>query len=195
MPDAPMTPMPDDRPAVNAAAINTILETPRLRIEPLAKRHAAQLFESMQDPAIYQWISMAPPADLELLEERWARVAARVLEAQDEFSFGWAVRRVEDDAWIGKLDAEVLRHGIATNVGYFFFPPYWGQGYASEAVAALSAHLARHGVIEQRATVTLGNDASARVLEHAGFVRSRVLPANDTIRGVVVDDVEFMRRD
>jgi RimJ/RimL family protein N-acetyltransferase len=42
---------------------------------------------------------------------------------------------------------------------------------------------------------TRGNDASGRVLEHAGFVRSRVLPGNDILRGVPVDDVEYLRFD
>ena len=187
--------MPDELPALDALALNATIATPRLRLEPLSGCHARGMFEGMQHPAIYEWISMSPPVSAEWLEERWARVEHRALVGQDVIDLGWAVQRVEDGAWIGKLDAEVLSHGVATNVGYFFFPPFWGRGYASEAVTALSEHLARHGVVEQRATVTLGNDASGRVLERAGFARTRVLPGNDTLRGVVVDDVEYVRRD
>jgi RimJ/RimL family protein N-acetyltransferase len=104
------------------------------------------------------------------------------------------VRRASDGCHIGKLDAEVARNDVATNVGYIVFLPFWNQGYATEAVRALAAHLERQGVVEQRALVTLGNDASARVLINSGFVRTRLIPDNDTIRGEKYDDVEYVRK-
>ena len=59
---------------------------------------------------------------------------------------------------------------------------------------ALACHLERLGIVEQRALVTLGNGASERVLTKAGFIRTRVIPLNDTIRGEQYYDVEFVRR-
>ncbi|MFL6695964.1 MAG: GNAT family N-acetyltransferase [Vitreoscilla sp.] len=179
---------------VDGPAINVDVATPRLRLEPLAERHAASLFEGLREPAIYQWISLQPSPDLAHLQARWARVAQRPLQGVQVLDFGWAVQRIADGAWIGKMDAEVTARGVATNVGYAFVPACWGQGYATEAVTALSEHLRRHGVIEQHATVTVGNEASCRVLERAGFVRERVIVGNDTLRGVLVDDIEYVRR-
>ncbi len=181
--------------ALDGATLGAPLATARLRIEPLQARHARLLFDGMREAAIYEWISMRQPTDVAELEARWRLPARDGTTACEMIVLGWAVQRTEDGAWIGKLDAEIQASAVASNVGYFFFPAFWGQGYASEAVAALCAHLARHGVAEQHATVTLGNDASCRVLERAGFVRTRVLPGNDTLRGVVVDDVEYVRRD
>jgi ribosomal-protein-alanine N-acetyltransferase len=177
--------MPDPSTPVDGPAINVDIATPRLRLEPLDERHAAPLFEGLRDPAIYQWISLQPSPDLAHLRARWARVAQRPLCGVEVLDFGWAVQRIVDGAWIGKMDAEV---------GYAFVCACWGQGYATEAVAALSEHLRRHGVIEQHATVTVGNEASCRVLERAGFVPERVIVGNDTLRGVLVDDIEYVRR-
>ena len=186
--------MGSEKAVVHGPDINVVLVTARLRIEPLNASHAAPMFEAMRDPAIYEWISMAPSPDLAHLERRWAWVAERPLVGVEVMDFGWAVRLRADGACIGKMDAEVTARGVASNVGYLFMPAYWGRGYATEAVTALSDHLRRHGVLRQHATVTLGNDASCRVLEHAGFARERVLAGNDTVRGVLVDDVEYVRR-
>ena len=186
--------MPDAPTAVHGLAINVTIATPRLRLEPLGERHAERLFEGLREPAIYEWISQQPSPDLAHLRARWARVAQFPMTGVDVLDFGWAVQRIADGAWIGKMDAEVTTRGVATNVGYAFVPAYWGHGYATEAVTALSEHLRCHGAVEQHATVTLGNDASCRVLERAGFLRERVIPGNDRLRGVLVDDVEYVRR-
>ena len=180
--------------AVHGPDIAVTLTSARLRIEPLNAGHAAPMFEAMRDPSLYEWISMAPSPDLAHLQRRWQWVADRPLVDVDTLDLGWAVQRESDGAWIGKMDAEVTTQGVARNVGYLFLSAYWGQGYATEAVRVLSDHLRRHGVVCQHATVTLGNEASCRVLEHAGFARERVLPGNDTVRGVLVDDVEYVRR-
>ena len=185
--------MQDASTPVHGPDLNVALTTARLRIEPLAAAHAAAMFEPMRDPAVYQWISLEPSPDLAHLARRWAWVAARPLVDVEVLDLGWAVRRRADGACIGKMDAEVTAAGVATNVGYMFWAAYWGQGYATEAVTALSDHLQRHGVTRQHAAVTLGNEASCRVLEHAGFVRERILAANDTLRGMPVDDVEYVR--
>lgn len=61
---------------------------------------------------------------------------------------------------------------VATNVGWTFFPPHWGNGFSSEALGALAEPLERGGVGEQRAIVTEGNVDSVRVAERCGFVRT-----------------------
>lgn len=102
-----------------------------------------------------------------------------------------AVRFIEDIALPGRVvgteyafvivvDDEVVGHISVKNVdrarddgeiGYWIGRPYWGRGYASEAVRLMVA-FAFEGLGLRRlyAHVLAHNPASGRVLEKAGFV-------------------------
>jgi len=175
------------------ATLTAGFDSPRLRIAPVDADQAAAMLAWLLDPQVYTWISLKPPPDLATLQARLAAWGTRCSLDERELQLAWSVQRRSDGAWIGALDVNLSQSGVATNVGYFFGPPYWGQGLASEAVAALCAHLDAHGITEHHATVTVGNDASCRVLQRCGFRRIGLLPGNDTVRGELVDDWVFCR--
>lgn len=57
-------------------------------------------------------------------------------------------------------------------IGYGFGREVWGNGYATEAVKALCSHLlTKADVRAVCAETAMGNRASERVLEKAGFMR------------------------
>jgi len=63
-----------------------------------------------------------------------------------------------------------LRDGPAPDIGYWLGAPYWGKGYATEAVRALIDRAfgdLNHEALQAAARVT--NPASRRVLEKCGF--------------------------
>jgi [ribosomal protein S5]-alanine N-acetyltransferase len=184
--------MPNRFPAPRALSLNCPLSTERLSITPLLGADAAPMFEPLQADALYAWISTEPPTSVAALAARWQRNESRLAPDGSTAWLGWAVRA--GDVIVGKLDAEIDTRRVATNVGYLVFVDHWGKGFATEALSAISDHLARSGVVEQHASVTVGNVASCRVLEKAGFVQNGVLPANDTIRGVACDDFAYVRR-
>ncbi len=168
------------------------LDTDRLVLEPMGERHAEAFFEPLHDDAIYQWISMDKPISLEKLRGQLGRSEARVAPDGQTAWPTWALRRKSDGVYIGRVDAEITLAFEASNVGYFLFPPHWGQGYATEAVQAATQHLIGQGVHRLVATVTAGNAASERVLQKAGYGFIQVLVGNDIIRGIPMDDREYV---
>jgi ribosomal-protein-alanine N-acetyltransferase len=169
------------------------IQTPRLLLTPIMGSHADAAFGHMQDDAIYEWISMNKPRSAESLRANWTRLESRLSTEGNDAWPVWAVIRRSDGSLIGEVDAVVDDHCVCTNLGYYFFKDFWGQGYASEAVRAAADHLVQQGIHRLAATVTVGNHASAQVLKKAGFVFNAILPDNDTLRGVPVDDEEYVR--
>jgi RimJ/RimL family protein N-acetyltransferase len=175
-----------------AMRLSAPLETARMLLEPMGACHADAFFEPLHDEAIYQWISMDKPTSLEGLRGQLLRSEARVAPDGQTAWPTWALRRKFDGVYLGRVDAEITLSMEASNLGYYLFAAHWGQGYATEAVRAVTQHLLGQGVHRLVATVTAGNSASDRVLQKAGFVFTRVLVGNDIIRGVPMDDREYV---
>ena len=175
-----------------AQALCCAIETTRLKVIPLSGSHADAAFVPMQDNALYEWISMDKPVSVEALRAHWRRREKRMSPDASEMWPSWVVLSRQNGAIIGEIDAAIDSDRECTNFGYFFFSPYWGRGFASEAVHATVSHLLLHGVRRLVATVTVGNKASARVLQKSGFLFTRVIADNDTLRGRLVDDEEYV---
>jgi RimJ/RimL family protein N-acetyltransferase len=169
-------------------------ESGRFKMPLLRESHAVRLFPAFRDPKLYRWISMRPPDTPEdLVRWWWCSGDNGPGECEGQLNFDWVIMRRDNGTLVGKLDAEFAPSGVVTNLGYIIDRRFWNRRYATEAVAALLEEVERHGFGEQRAYVTQGNMASVRVLERLAFRRKRILRANDTIRGVAVDDIEFIR--
>ena len=107
-----------------AQILNSSLKTNRLIIEPIYAEHADSLFELMQNEIIYQWISSIPPRSVDQLKDWWKQRESRLSPDGSEAWLNWAVRRISDGAYVGKLDADVNHEKVVTNIGYIFFPNY-----------------------------------------------------------------------
>jgi RimJ/RimL family protein N-acetyltransferase len=74
-----------------------------------------------------------------------------------------------NDTLIGAVGLNLL-DGPAPEIGYWLGAPYWGQGYATEAVRAVIDYAFTaldHDALQAGARVT--NPASRRILEKCGF--------------------------
>jgi RimJ/RimL family protein N-acetyltransferase len=160
--------------------------------------------------ALREWAADDLPAIVDPLNEaeiaRWTRVPSPYTEAHArEFLHSVAQRRAHGEevvlAIVGAATGELLgsasirieshEHGRA-ELGYLVFAHARGRGVATRAVRLLSRYsfdgleMHRVGIL-----VAVGNSASQRVAEKAGFTREGMLRSYMDLRGERQDTVSF----
>jgi ribosomal-protein-alanine N-acetyltransferase len=155
---------------VKKALAPAILETPRLRGEPIGPEHEAEIAELTLDPRVYRtlWPWAYPPTR--------ADVRAGLVDKRDHwerYGFGlWLLRDRATGLMVGRggLQYTDAIGGFAVEAAWAITPERWGEGLATELAAASVSvafdvlHL--HDLI----AITLpDNLASRRVMEKAGF--------------------------
>jgi RimJ/RimL family protein N-acetyltransferase len=147
------------------------LATERVLIRPLVHEDAEAIFEACQDADIGRWTTVPQPY---LLEHATSFIADTIAawEAGREPTFALVDRQ------IGRLVGCIgLRgSGHACEIGYWTAPNSRGRGLTTEAVWLVS-RWALHDLGFERISliVYVGNDASARVAEKAGYRREGIL--------------------
>jgi RimJ/RimL family protein N-acetyltransferase len=151
----------------------TTLETPRLRLRPLAPRDLPELIRLDGDPEVMRYVgSPAGVRPLAEIEER-ARRRIRETEQGADAPLGfWRVEDRADSVFYGL--AALIRMPTAEDVevAYRLARDAWGRGIATEAAGALVAHgLGTLGLPRLVAVTYPENHASQRVLDKLGFER------------------------
>lgn len=141
--------------------------TPRLRAERLTAAHRDILREMHADPvhmALLGGVRDAAASDAYL---------ERNLRHWDDYGFGvWILRAAEDDQIAGRA---LLRHldvegRDEVEVGYGFYPAFWGRGLAPEIAAeCLRLGASRLGLSTIVAITLPENTRSRRVMEKVGM--------------------------
>ncbi len=181
-----MPAMSDPYPRIRGAIAPEEHCTARLTLEPLRAAHAALLFPVLVDPRLYTYVPDEMRTTVALLAERFAELARGAPPETNETWLNWVLRRRDDGATIGTLQATVEPGGRAW-VGYLLTPSAWGHGFATEACTWLVAELARrHGVRDIMASVDVRNAKSIAVLERVGFARVATCAAE--LRGEATTD-------
>jgi RimJ/RimL family protein N-acetyltransferase len=141
----------------------------RITLEPLMAAHAAELYDSLSDPAIYTYISGPPPESIAVLTERYRRLESRVSSNGLEQWLNWVIRRIEDRRCIGYVQATIYP-GNTADFAFVLAPAFWGLGLAREASAlALTALFDKFRVTAVFATVDERNARSSTLLTRLGF--------------------------
>ena len=165
-----------------------VVRTERLLLRPFRPVDVDAVFRACQDPEHRRWLPNLP--------EPYTRADA------EQFVTGVAARgRAEGTA----LDTAVEAGGelvgacgvryfderpLGPMVGYWTAPWARGRGYAAEATRALADWAFRHGAARVHLFADVGNAASQRVAERAGFRREGVVRSclgyRDGLRGDAV---------
>lgn len=151
------------------------LFTAQLVLRPMENRDARALAEHLSEWDIVKQTATVPFPNDERSALTWiARVRRRHAEGRE---YAFAITHTGCDEFMGAISLSFTSDPVSGRVGeigYWLGLPYWGRGYASEAVEALTAF----GFDELRldaieAVVFKENKNSKRVLERCGYHQLR----------------------
>jgi ribosomal-protein-alanine N-acetyltransferase len=150
-----------------------ILETERLRLQPLAEADAERLFPLMDDPEVMAYWDVPEIDDPDLVADIVRGQVAQMAEGQAIY---WSIRGLADDAFVGCCDlSEIDRRHKRAEVGFMLGRDAWGQGFALEAMQAVTSFAATSGLRRLTARTHLGNRRSEALLEKLGFEEEGLL--------------------
>lgn len=165
-----------------------ILSTARLRLRPFRPDDLPDYLAYRNDPAVMRYQSWETP----LSEAEGRDFLAEMATARPGGPGGVqiAVALAASDRLVGDLYlGPHMGDGRQGSVGYSIAPQHQGQGYASEALAALLGYaFGSLGLHRVAATVDPRNGPSVRVLERVGMRREGHLVQSYWERGGWTDE-------
>ena len=168
-----------------------VLETPRLILEPLTVSHAHVLYAALQAPELYRFIPQDPPSSPESLAARYAALATRLSPDGQERWLNWALRNRDTERYVGTVEVTVYPNHTAA-LAYQVFPPFWHQGFATEACTRVLAHLvADYQVSRVAAEIDTRNADSIHLVERLGFTRVAMTEHADYFKGTYSDEYRY----
>lgn len=170
------------------------IETPRLRLRAMTSADDDLVFALFSDPEVTRFY------DVETMTERAQAVAlAERLRRRfpERTGIRWAIERKDDGRAIGTCGYQaIVASARRASLGFELLRTEWGHGFATEAVATLTAF--GHRALRLRridGLVFVGNEASAVVLRKCGFIGEAVLTDYGRVGGEFRDMALFAHLD
>jgi len=181
-------PSPSQTLPVNLARLPLPLQTERLELRTFRAADFPAYATYHGRPDVYRFL-YTPTPDAQALQAQFADLLAAPF-AQDGDTLRLAVTRRTDGALVGEVLLKIAsRNALQAEVGYIFHPDFAGQGYATEAVAAMLGlgfeTLACHRIFARLDALNAG---SVGVVERLGLRREAHLVQNDRFDGVWGDE-------
>ena len=149
-----------------------VIRTQRLLLRPPRQSDAEAIFRAYAcDTEVARFVRWRPHTSVEETEQY---VAGCVAAWDGGSRFPWVIELAEGVGPLGMVELRV--EGFKADVGYVLARPFWGRGFATEALRPVVAWaLAEPGIYRVWAVCDTENLASARVLEKAGMSREGLL--------------------
>lgn len=159
------------------------LKTERLTLRTLTLADATRFSLLSSDPGVARMTRGIPSPNPPIAAEGWIllRAARAPLGVEENFAIVLA-----DEGLIGAVGAFRGECGGKTGweIGYWIGRPFWGRGFATEAVGALLDYMRRRAMTPIHACHFADNPASGRVLEKLGFTPfGEIRPSFSLARG------------
>jgi RimJ/RimL family protein N-acetyltransferase len=160
--------------------------TERLELQPLRPDDADDMVVVLADEALYAMTGGRPP-DREQLRRRYTRQAVGHSEDGTETWHNWILRRRDDGAAIGFVQATVV--GRVAELAWLVGVAWQGRGYATEAVRAVVDRLTADGVGTIKAHIARGHRPSEIVAERVGLAMTDQIDKGERVwtRGLRAD--------
>jgi ribosomal-protein-alanine N-acetyltransferase len=164
----------------------------RLEFMPITRLDAEDLYAGLREPVLYTFIPEDPPADANALRKRYERLESCSSPDGTQAWLNWAIRSSEDRGCLGYIQATVSKSEKRALISYVVFAPFWGKGYAQEAVAAILTRLFPKFNLEYvDALIDTRNERSIAVVEALGFKRIDLIPNADHFKGARSDEYRY----
>lgn len=171
------------------AVLTLPLVTARLTIRMMQREHAGRLASYRTDPEVARFQDWKVPFTLEMAE-RLVDEQADIDGLVDDFIVQLAIEL--DGVAIGDLAVGLFDQGRQATLGYSISRHAQGNGYATEAAAAMVGALFEQAAVHRIvATIDPANAPSRRVLEKLGFRFEGRSPSSVFVRGEWGDDDRF----
>ena len=159
--------MPD--PALQPTVL---LKTERLVLRHLGPADASFILRLLNEPS---WLANIGDKGVRTAADAQRYIETGPVEMYGRLGFGlYQVRLISSDEPIGMCGLLKRATLEDADLGFAFFPEFWGHGYAREAAAGVLSYARdRLGLARIVAIIAPHNDASRRVLEALGFELER----------------------
>ena len=150
-----------------------VLHTSRLDLVEVIPAHAADMFRLFTDEKVTAFYNVKPFKKVEDLQEVIEMLSQRFRE---QTGIRWGIALKGQDEIIGNIGFNSFTADHRAFLAYALLPPYWGNGYLTEAIRLVTEFgFEKLGINRIEAEVMPGNIASERVLEKNGFVQEGLL--------------------